>query len=72
MKLQLPTGTELGNIAQYGQILPNIAQYGQLLSNIAQYFKNTPVLLNIAQVTISAHSCLSCDVVRNIQITNIV
>ena len=47
----------------------HIAQYCPILQNLSNItLKYCPVLFNIVQGNISAHSCLSCDVVRNIHI----
>ena len=75
LKLSKKVTFEFLSLASNIQILIPIDQYCLKLSNIIQYyrfpniaFKYCPVLFSIAQVNISAHSCLSCDVVRNIQI----
>ena len=59
----------LTNIIQY---YLKVNQYCTILSNIVQYYQrfSYPVLFNIVQVTISAHSCLCCD--GNLEYSDIV
>ena len=51
-------------------ILNNIFQYYIELSNIVQYCQILSSIFNIVQKAKSALSCMSCHIVRNIQILN--
>ena len=52
-------------------MIPNvILQYYIELSNIVQYAQYCPAFFNIVQMANSALSCLSCHIVKNIQILN--